>query len=335
MCRRPPIKISTDRREAIERFIHEHAAGAEDPPECHWFSGDAPGWEYDAGQDFCSECAEAVLELFYEEHPELEERDEDGEVDREARTVQIDGGWSTDHDSLPFCEECGRRLTGHLTEYGVEQELEHFAEKEHYIGRGCPETWAGLEVSLMNLADDDARWYDLEKLVEHARAEEQAAAQREAEVSAEPGITEARGDLVRVLAHRFEQLRPGPAFALWAELQEFLAVRYRDREESPRWQAVERRLRRAAEVFLRQVGGIRYAGGEFAKAPYGEFWWTRVLETEVFKLWQHPAFLLGHAAELARQSKRCAQQRLDPPYPEGSLEYRAWTAGEMVAGSHR
>ena len=39
----------------------------------------------------------------------------------------IDGGWSTEHDSAPFCEGCGRLLEGSLTNYGISEEVEHFA----------------------------------------------------------------------------------------------------------------------------------------------------------------------------------------------------------------
>lgn len=324
--------LPAEARAEIEDFIHSHAANAEVRPECHWFSGDEPGWPHDAGQEFCGECAEAILDLFYEEYPELDERYEDGEIDRAARDIVLDGGWSTDHDSLPYCDECGCQLNGSLTDYGVEQELEHFSDPERYPGHDDRESWACLSVSLMNLADDDARWFDLVKLVAHARAAEQAATAIAEARASEPGMTEARSQLVGLLAHRFEQTRTGPGFALWSELTEFIALDYRERADSMRGKALERRLCREAVSFLRGIEGIDFDGDRrYADTPYGEFWWPLIVEVEQFRLWKHPSFLLGQAAETARRSRRRLQHPLDPPYPEGTIEHRAWTAGEMAA----
>lgn len=325
--------LSKDRREAVENYIHEHTTGAAEALEAHWFVGDAPDWPHDAGKNFCFPCAEAIIGLFYEEHPELDELDDDGEVDVEAREVYIDGVGRTEHDSTPFCEECGALLNGCLTDYGVEQELEHFADPENYPGPGWPDTWALIENAIIDLPDDDSRWYNLEKLVEHARGEEQAATVREAEQAALPGMREARVSLLDVLGRRSSAIHSTPSFRLWNELTEFLALD-RDGREAARGQALERRLTREAEEFLRHCADVRYFGGRYAAAPYGEFWWPFVVEAEQFRLWKHPTFLLGQAAETARRACRRPPQRLDPPYPHGTVEYRAWTAGEMVAGSH-
>ena len=327
------MTIEQQRREAVESYIHEHARGAVEPLDSYWFAGDAPGWKYDAGVDFCYPCAEAILELFYGEHPELDERDEDGEIDLQARTVFIDGVGRTEHDSTPFCEECGALLDGSLTEYGVEQELEHFADPESYPGPRWPDTWALIENTIIDLPDDDPRWHDLEKLVEHAKAEEQATAARDAESASVPGMREARVKLLSCLGDRTAAIRSTPSFQLWSELGEFVSM---DREgrDTIRGRALERRLTREAEGFLGNFKHVTFGGGQFAEAPYGQFWWPYVVEAEQLRLWQHPVFLLGHAAETARRTRRRLLQRLDPPYPAGTFEHRAWTAGEMVAGSH-
>ena len=322
------------RRDVVERYIQERAAGAVEPLDSHWFAGDAPGWRHDSGVNFCFPCADAILDLFYEEHPELDEVDEDGEIDLEARDIRIDGVGRTEHDSTPFCEECGALLDGCLTEYGVEQELEHFADPENFPGPGWPATWALIENAIIDLPNDDPRWYDLEKLVEHAKAEEQAAAAEAAELAALPSMREARIALLDTLNRRAIAIRATPSFRLWNELIEFHGLEGVERRETMRGKALERRLEREAEEFLRCCDGVSFMGG-YAETPYGEFWWPFIVEAEQFRLWQHPSFLLGQAAETARRSKRRTQQRLDPPYPEGSIEYRAWTAGEMVAGSHK
>lgn len=318
----------------MESYIHEHVAGAAEPLDACWFNGDAPDFPHDTGENFCYPCAEAILVLFYEEHPELDERDDDDEIDLDARSVRIDGVGRTEHDSTPFCEECGALLDGCLTEYGVEQELEHFADPENYPGPGWPETWALIENAIIDLPRDDQRWYDLEKLVEHAKAEEKAATARAAESAALPGMREARVRLLGALKRRAEQIHATPSFRLWNELIEFHAMEGFARRETMRGKAFERRLIREAEVFLGQCADITYSGGSYARAPYGEFWWPLVVEAEQFRLWQHPSFLLGHAAETARRSRRRPLQRLDPPYPFGTVEWRAWTAGERVVGSH-
>ena len=319
------------RREAVELYIHKRTAGAADPLDSHWFAGDAPGWTRDCGVNFCYPCAEAILDLFYEEHPELDERDEDGELALDARPVCIDGVGRTEHDSTPFCEECGALLDGSLTEYGVEQELEHFADPENYPGLRWPATWALIENAIIDLPNDDRRWYDLEKLVEHAKAEEQAAAAKAAELATLPGMRKARIALLDTLNRRAIAIRATPSFRLWNELIEFIAMEGAERRETMRGKALERRLEREADDFLGHCADIRFCGGLCAEAPYGEFWWPLIVEVEQFRLWKHPSFLLGQAAETARRSRRRLQHPLDPPYPEGTIEHRAWTAGERAA----
>lgn len=78
---------------------------------CHWiFSRD----DQADGADYCPACVKKRI-------AELKKRNPAGEYD-------IDGGWRTDHDSLPACETCGAALDGALTEEGCEQEVEHFLE---------------------------------------------------------------------------------------------------------------------------------------------------------------------------------------------------------------
>lgn len=73
----------------------------------YWFSSDFE----DAGSDWCLDCAEKRAEELRAEHP----------------NVFVDGGWTQDHDSQPFCEGCERRLNCTPTDYFVEEELRHFS----------------------------------------------------------------------------------------------------------------------------------------------------------------------------------------------------------------
>lgn len=140
----------------ILTYIHEQAAGASVPVPCHWITGDADGFDFDAGTDWCRECAEYVVADFMAENPDL---DDD--------VIRLDGGWGTDHDCAPWCELCGCKLDGSLTNYGSQEELDHF---EVYPPTDA-ESWDALSLALQNVRDDAPCWTWIAEMVRaHARS---------------------------------------------------------------------------------------------------------------------------------------------------------------------
>lgn len=152
----------------LRAFIRAHAAGASERLPCHWFGADF----HNAGENFCRPCAEKLVdakyaadparfaELYGDEHEDAEDRYRDA----------IDGGWRIEHDSIPFCETCGAHLDGALTNYGVGEEIAHFAE---YGGPSFDDSegWEDLDNALIDVADDDPRWRKIARAVEAARKE--------------------------------------------------------------------------------------------------------------------------------------------------------------------
>lgn len=76
----------------------------------HWIHGVSE--DYDEGLSYCYECAEKEIEKLQKEKPEGE--------------WILDGGWGSEGDSTPFCEQCGKLLSNTLTAYGCEEEVDHF-----------------------------------------------------------------------------------------------------------------------------------------------------------------------------------------------------------------
>lgn len=299
-------------------FILERAAGALDPLPCHWIggAGEVHGFQYDAGSNFCCECAEALIELFYEAHPEL---------DPDAEDLYLDGGWSTEHDSPPFCEECGTRLAGSLTNYGVDQELEHF--EDYAPGYDHVESWAQFYEALCETSEDDQRWSWVAEHVAKVKAEGVELAAREAALAAQPGMSEARTDLLTVLSARTAQQAHKPSFRLWSEMHEYVALSSEERRQKPSLHtlALGWRLIREADRFLANFGYSR-GGWECFKTPYGDYWWPFVVEVEQYRLWKHPAF------ERGREDVSCGASRDDNRFAEETEDHRAWDAGAMSAG---
>ncbi len=161
----------------LRAYIAAHASASE-LLACYWFDGDF----HDAGEDFCRDCAEKLVDAKYVAEPGLFEKlygleCEDVADASERHEAAIDGGFSVDHDSPPHCATCGVKLAGTLTEYGADQEIEALT------GQCAPtysdgEGWAALERALVNVADDDPRWRRIAVVVDDARAAETKAAKR-------------------------------------------------------------------------------------------------------------------------------------------------------------
>lgn len=99
-----PYIDETD-REKLEKFFDEGAYRVPSEPE-HWIHGADEGFSY------CLECCEEEVKRLSKENPKEE--------------YSVDGGWKTEGDSTPFCEICGQLLENTLTDYGCEEEVNHF-----------------------------------------------------------------------------------------------------------------------------------------------------------------------------------------------------------------
>lgn len=108
--------------ELVAEMLSERSVRVKDE-RCYWFR--AVNEHTDAGTDWCRRCVVREAARLRKAHPEIDP----GEFDP-------DGGFSIEHDSRPHCEKCGARLQGTLTDYGIEMEIEHFAENRD--GRICP-----------------------------------------------------------------------------------------------------------------------------------------------------------------------------------------------------
>ncbi len=143
--------------EGLRTFIAEHAKGATDPLPAHWVhgAGDLKKGESE-GTNYCLACCEKRVAEILAAHP--------GAVD----DVDVDGIGRTEHDSPPYCETCGAKLDASLTDYGVDQEIEHFITCG--IKPDGADDWYDLDNALINARDDDPIWRKIAKIVEAARA---------------------------------------------------------------------------------------------------------------------------------------------------------------------
>lgn len=112
---------------------------------CHWFNHD-PSCE-----NFCPPCARKRLRKLRAEKPGWFVDD------------SIDGGWDTDHDSQPHCDTCGRMLRGTLTDYGMEQELDHF-RREGVSAKNADDCYS-LYAVLVEIDRGDDIYADLRAMV--------------------------------------------------------------------------------------------------------------------------------------------------------------------------
>lgn len=110
------VLLTAEECDRLSEFFEAGAAKFE-PQDAYWIHG------ADDGSDYCRPCAliEVMKEVArFRRLPKTEKRKRD--------KPSLDGGWSVEHDSTPFCESCGALLEGCLTDYGCEAELDHFTE---------------------------------------------------------------------------------------------------------------------------------------------------------------------------------------------------------------
>jgi hypothetical protein len=312
----------------LRTFIAEHAAGGEQELACYWFDGEF----HDTGENFCRDCAEKLVDEKYAAAPKRFEELFGKHDDAKGRyRVAIDGGWHIEHDSPPRCATCDAKLSGNLTEYGADEEIEALtgdcAPKINDV-----ESWAELDHAIVNLSDDDPRWRKIAKVVEATRAAEREKAEREAAIAAAPGMTEARSTFLTMLVSRQEQKRPDPSFRLWRTLLRWHALPYARRAEPTRLiAAVEKRLICEAKAFARALGYRAFwSGGMFMiEGPDGSYYWPFVVEREQFGLWNGPDYAAGMAAGRACLASDGAPGRDANPFTGDGVRAREWDAGFM------
>jgi hypothetical protein len=106
----------------MRAFVLRRAEGAtlEDPKPAHWIHGanefEHDELEYTEADKFCFDCCKIVVKRTRRKHGSKSKR----------VGLCVNGGWSIEHDSQPFCELCGCRLSFIATDYFCEQEIEHW-----------------------------------------------------------------------------------------------------------------------------------------------------------------------------------------------------------------
>lgn len=136
----PPSDWSAVTLYEMRDHISARAADAPDRPACHWVRGSSELDDVDCDEatDFCRLCcAKKVCEIL-KKHP--------------GANVSVDGGWSVEHDSPPYCEACGVTLDGTLTEYGIEREVEAQTSRAESL---APLDWSMLDLAMINVRGED------------------------------------------------------------------------------------------------------------------------------------------------------------------------------------
>lgn len=107
---------------------------------CHWIS--TPNGDH--GDEWCPDCG-------YFKVRNLRRHDRKHRAD-----YILDGGWRTEHDSMPICAGCGAFLDGALTTYGAKQELEYYRECGLSTRRDVDALYLGEIIGSLCFDDEDA-----------------------------------------------------------------------------------------------------------------------------------------------------------------------------------
>lgn len=319
-----------DRVDELRAFVRAHAVSVEKLA-CYWFDGDF----HEAGDDFCRECAEKLVDEKHAADPKGFEAlygEHACESIEERYDAAIDGGFDIDHDSPPYCETCGADLSGNLTEYGADQEI------EAYTGDCAPDfdddrAWSRLDAALVNVSDDDPRWRAIARVVDAAALAEQKHDAEVSAFSALPGMAEGRVSLIGTLAARMEQKAPEPSYRLWDEFQAWMLVRH---DKTPETIATEKRLFKEAVRFLGFCGIDAYmtnSGMGMAEAPHGTYYWPFIVATEQRRLWKDHDMEAGRAVGRACLGSDDAPGRDANPFEldgQDAPRARAWDDGFLL-----
>lgn len=202
-----------ERVDELKAYISSHASDAAERPECYWLDGD---WSGDEGLDYCWDCACKEVDDAYAKDPkqfaELYGYADDDEDETRPKDVEdyygdaIRGGYSMDHDSMPYCERdgCGKSLDGTLTEYGADEEIRAYTT-DYQPSFDNAEAWYCLDIAVMNIRNDDPMWNKIARVINAAMEQERKKAAHEAQLVASSGMTEVRSSLLGLLEARKAQ----------------------------------------------------------------------------------------------------------------------------------
>lgn len=108
--------------------------------------------DHDDGEDFCWDCAEKRVSEINASKPK--------------HPAFVDGGWSEsrEKDGHAACVTCGKTLMHSLTQYGLEEEIEHFRSDGYGFKRP---TDAEVAYGVVNILDT-AEWSSSLDLIDDA-----------------------------------------------------------------------------------------------------------------------------------------------------------------------
>jgi hypothetical protein len=274
---------------------------------------------------------EALRALIRSKRPADQAPDDDDEDDC---GIVRDGGWDIEHDSPPYCAKCGAKLSGHLTDYGADEEISALTSNRVLTFNDTAE-WLSLYNAITNLSNDDPRWRKIAKIVDRARDAERRHKKHIAALAVSPGMPEIRSEFIALLAARQEQKAPEPSFKQWDEMMAWHMLPYKDRPDDPKPFIKE------AKRFADAIGYASYwsAFVLIIKAPYGDYHWPLIIKIEQWKLWQPAPFNEGRAFGQSPQEPH----RDANPYDTRGGDYRArmsieamqWDAGYILGSYER
>ncbi len=312
--------------EVLKRFIFEHASKSAPAVDAHWVHGanELSGIDCDEATNYCLEHCQDKVDEILEKHPDAEEK----------YGLCVDGGWGTEHDSTPRCKTCDVRLIGTLTDYGVDSELEALTT-DCAPAFDDPEGWQDLLDASDALDDTHPMWRRIAKVIERAQKEERAAQERAAALAAAEGMAAQRSGFLALLQARQVQKAPEPSFRLWSELKRFIALSLDERDEPTKEiRDLTRRLLKEATIFIDCLG---YSWrGDTINTPYGQFFWTVVIQVEQYRLWAPTPFREGltyGSASCPSGDPKWSHHRDANPYYRGDERHAQWDAG-YILGCH-
>ncbi len=130
-------------------YIEHRSAGVEAGDFAYWIHGSNEKFPEpigcDEGTNFCQDCCQDKVDEIEERFPDIAER----------IGLCVDGGWGTDHDSRPYCHNCGTRLDGNPTSHCVSEEIDALTTYAMPTRGGDPRMWESLRWVLDSVDDED------------------------------------------------------------------------------------------------------------------------------------------------------------------------------------
>lgn len=143
----------TQRIYAVAKWLAPIAAPVEANAEFSRWIG-ARNADPEQSEDYCTACARTEVARLNALHPEHE--------------YLVDGGWGSSTDCPPACCKCGVCLDDHLSEYAIEEEIEHYASNAICLRgeRAAPSAFRFRQMLLSGnfQKNDPASWKFFRKL---------------------------------------------------------------------------------------------------------------------------------------------------------------------------